>query len=121
ALPRRPDCPGLARLEPAQPRRSAFEAVADAAILPRHYAQRGPRYLADRRAPGMLPVLTGTRVHRRPVGVVGVIAPWNYPLTLAFAEAVPALVAGNAVVLKPALHTTLTDPCGAEPPEEGGL
>ena len=77
--------------------------------------------LADRRAPGMLPVLTGTRVHRRPVGVVGVIAPWNYPLTLAFAEAVPALLAGNAVVLKPDPQTTLTPLWGAELLERAGL
>ncbi len=69
----------------------------------------------------MLPVLTGTRVHRRPVGVVGVIAPWNYPLTLALAEAVPALVAGNAVVLKPDPQTTLTALWGAELLEEAGL
>ncbi len=108
-------------MESGKSRRSAFEEVADVAILTRHYARRGPRYLADRRAPGMLPVLTGTRVHRRPVGVVGVIAPWNYPLTLAFAEAVPALVAGNAVVLKPDPQTTLSALWGAELLEEAGL
>jgi len=111
----------LVQMESGKSRRSAFEEVADLAILTRHYAVRGPRYLADRRVPGMLPVLTGTRVHRRPVGVVGVVAPWNYPLTLAFAEAVPALLAGNAVVLKPDPQTTLTALWGAELLERAGL
>lgn len=120
-LARQSDGLDLIQMESGKSRRSAFEEVADVAILTRHYARRGPRYLADRRAPGMLPVLTGTRVHRRPVGVVGVIAPWNYPLTLAFAEAVPALVAGNAVVLKPDPQTTLTALWGAELLEEAGL
>ena len=40
-------------------------------------------------------------VRYRPVGVVGVIGPWNYPLTNNFGDAIPALAAGNAVVLKP--------------------
>ncbi|MBD5786830.1 succinate-semialdehyde dehydrogenase (NADP(+)) [Cellulosimicrobium terreum] len=111
----------LVQMESGKSRRSAFEEVADLAILTRHYAARGPRYLADRREPGMLPVLTGTRVHRRPVGVVGVIAPWNYPLTLAFAEAVPALLAGNGVVLKPDPQTTLSALWGVELLERAGL
>ncbi|WP_435738811.1 succinic semialdehyde dehydrogenase [Cellulosimicrobium sp. PMB13] len=111
----------LVQMESGKSRRSAYEEVADVAIVTRHYAVRGPRYLADRRAPGMLPVLTGTRVHRRPVGVVGVIAPWNYPLTLAFAEAVPALLAGNGVVVKPDPQTTLTALWGAELLERAGL
>src|SRR5215213_3846135 len=40
--------------------------------------------------------------------VVGVIAPWNYPLTLAISDALPALVAGNGVVLKPDTQTAVT-------------
>ncbi|MCB7136712.1 succinic semialdehyde dehydrogenase [Cellulosimicrobium marinum] len=111
----------LVQMESGKSRRSAFEEAADLAILTRHYGVRGPRYLADRRVPGMLPLLTGTRVHRRPVGVVGVIAPWNYPLSLAFAEAVPALLAGNGVVLKPDPQTTLTALWGAELLERAGL
>jgi len=45
--------------------------------------------------------MTTATVTYDPVGVVGVISPWNYPLTLSMADALPALVAGNAVVLKP--------------------
>ena len=42
---------------------------------------------------------------REPLGVVGVISPWNFPLTLMLRAAIPALAAGNAVVLKPASLT----------------
>jgi succinate-semialdehyde dehydrogenase/glutarate-semialdehyde dehydrogenase len=56
----------------------------------------------------MIPVLTGARVFLRPVGVVGIIAPWNYPLAMVISEALPALLAGNAVVVKPDPQTTLT-------------
>jgi succinate-semialdehyde dehydrogenase/glutarate-semialdehyde dehydrogenase len=43
-----------------------------------------------------------------PHGVIGVISPWNYPLTLAVSDFIPALIAGNTVVLKPDLQTSLT-------------
>ncbi|MBD8078325.1 succinic semialdehyde dehydrogenase [Cellulosimicrobium arenosum] len=120
-LERQSDGLDLVQMESGKSRRSAFEEIGDVAQVARHYGVRGPRYLADRRVPGMLPVLSGARVHRRPVGVVGVIAPWNYPLTLALAEALPALVAGNAVVLKPDPQTTLTALWAAELLEAAGL
>jgi benzaldehyde dehydrogenase (NAD) len=44
-------------------------------------------------------------VRRRPIGVVGVITPWNFPLILAMRSVAPALAVGNAVVLKPDLKT----------------
>jgi acyl-CoA reductase-like NAD-dependent aldehyde dehydrogenase len=47
-------------------------------------------------------------VVRRPVGVVAAITPWNFPLTLAFWKIAPALLAGNAMVLKPSPYTPLT-------------
>ena len=39
---------------------------------------------------------------------MGIVAPWNYPLTLAVSDAIPALMAGNAVVLRPDLQSSLT-------------
>jgi acyl-CoA reductase-like NAD-dependent aldehyde dehydrogenase len=56
-----------------------------------------------------------------PVGVVGVIGPWNYPLNNNFGDAVPALAAGNAVVLKPSQITPLTSLLLAEGMRECGL
>lgn len=48
------------------------------------------------------------RVYRRPIGVVGVISPWNFPLHLSQRSVAPALALGNAVVLKPASDTPVT-------------
>ena len=45
---------------------------------------------------------------RRPLGVVAAVTPWNFPLTLAFWKIAPALLAGNALVLKPSPFTPLT-------------
>lgn len=50
---------------------------------------------------------------REPVGVTAHIAPWNYPLRLAFRSVIPALAAGNTVVLKPATQTPLSALCMA--------
>lgn len=48
------------------------------------------------------------RIYRRPLGVVGVISPWNFPLHLSQRSVAPALALGNAVVLKPASDTPVT-------------
>jgi aldehyde dehydrogenase (NAD+) len=48
------------------------------------------------------------RVYRGPVGVIGVISPWNFPLILAQRSVAPALALGNAVVLKPASDTPIS-------------
>ncbi len=49
-----------------------------------------------------------TQTHRVPLGVVGAILPWNYPILLLVWKIVPALVAGNAIVIKPSPYTPLT-------------
>lgn len=48
------------------------------------------------------------RIYRKPVGVVGVISPWNFPLYLSMRSIAPALGAGNGVVVKPPLSTPIT-------------
>ncbi|MDY7114757.1 aldehyde dehydrogenase family protein [Halomonas sp. SSL-5] len=48
------------------------------------------------------------RVYRKPLGVVGVISPWNFPLHLSQRSVAPALALGNAVVIKPASDTPVT-------------
>ena len=60
-------------------------------------------------------------VRYRPVGLVGVIGPWNYPLTNSFGDCIPAMAAGNAVILKPAEPTPLTSLLLAEGMREVGL
>jgi aldehyde dehydrogenase (NAD+) len=48
------------------------------------------------------------RVYRQPVGVVGMISPWNFPLHLSDRSVAPALALGNAAVIKPASDTLVT-------------
>jgi aldehyde dehydrogenase (NAD+) len=49
-----------------------------------------------------------SRVYRKPLGVIGVISPWNFPLHLSARSLAPALALGNAVVIKPASDTPVT-------------
>ena len=58
---------------------------------------------------------------REPIGVVGLITPWNFPLNIANWKAAPALAAGNTVVLKPASLTPLSVLRYAELAVEAGL
>ena len=120
-LARRAELLDLVQLECGKARAHAFEEIADVAINARWYARRGPGMLADVRHPGLVPGLTRVTEVRQPKGVVGVIAPWNYPFTLALSDALPALLAGNAVVLKPDTRTALTALAGAELLAEAGL
>src|SRR4051812_17490320 len=70
----------------------------------RYYAAAPERLLGD-----TIPVDGGQAwTVREPLGVVGLITPWNFPLTIASWKLGPALAAGNAVVLKPAELTPLT-------------
>lgn len=60
-------------------------------------------------------------VRREPIGVVGSIAPWNYPLQMAAWKVLPAIAAGNTIVLKPAEITPLTSLMFAEAAKEAGI
>jgi acyl-CoA reductase-like NAD-dependent aldehyde dehydrogenase len=87
------------------------------------WAKRAPGYLADEKVRTLNPAVLGRRlvVRYRPVGVVGVIGPWNYPLVNNFGDAIPALAAGNAVVIKPSQVTPLSSLLLAEGIRECGL
>ena len=100
-LDRRREALDLIQMETGKARSHAFEELADTAAVTRYYARSARRHLRPRRRGTLVPLLTSAREHRPPRGVVGLIAPWNYPLTLAVTDAVPALAAGNAVILKP--------------------
>lgn len=107
--------------ESGKARSHAFDEMLDVAITSRHYAKIAGKLLKEQRVKGALPLLTSTTVQREPHGVVGVIAPWNYPLSLAVSDAIPALLAGNAVVLKPDLKTSETALLAAELMYQAGL
>ncbi|HET9739340.1 MAG TPA: aldehyde dehydrogenase family protein [Solirubrobacteraceae bacterium] len=102
---------------------AAFAEVVYGAGALGFWARRAPKYLADERIRPRTLLAMGRRLVVRygPVGVVGVIGPWNYPLTNSFGDAIPALAAGNAVVLKPSHITPLTSLRLAEGMRECGL
>jgi succinate-semialdehyde dehydrogenase/glutarate-semialdehyde dehydrogenase len=120
-LDRQPQLLDLVQLESGKARGHAFEEIGDCAIVARHYARRGPSLLADTHHVGVLPLLSRAVEHHRPKGVVGIVSPWNYPLSLAVSDAIPALIAGNAVVLRPDPQGSLTALAAAELFAEAGL
>ncbi len=91
----------LIQLETGKNRSSAFEEVLDVIQWSNYLAANAPRILGERRVAGAIPALTRTVVRYQPQGLVGVITPWNYPMTLPATDVLPALIAGNAVILKP--------------------
>jgi acyl-CoA reductase-like NAD-dependent aldehyde dehydrogenase len=88
------------------------------------WARHAEGYLKDERVPIALnPLNLGKRavIRHAPVGLVGVIGPWNYPLVNSFGDCIPALLAGNAVILKPSEITPLSSLMAAEMMEFCGL
>ena len=73
------------------------------------YASNAAEFLADETPSAHFPALKvkRLRITREPVGLVGVISPWNFPLILSLGDAIPALAAGNAVLIKPSELTPL--------------
>ncbi|MGY2082678.1 succinic semialdehyde dehydrogenase [Blastococcus sp. SYSU DS0539] len=111
----------VAQVETGKARVSAFEELADVAMTARYYAHTAASHLRPTRRQGALPVLTRTVEHHHAKGLVGVISPWNYPLTLAVSDAIPALLAGNGIVLKPDAQTPFTALIAVELLFEAGL
>jgi len=88
------------------------------------WAKEAAKYLADERVPSWNnPVAAGKKLVIRyvPVGVVGVIGPWNYPIANSFGDCIPALMAGNSVILKPSEVTPLSSLLMADMLRECGL
>jgi acyl-CoA reductase-like NAD-dependent aldehyde dehydrogenase len=74
------------------------------------WAKNAPEYLADEKVKSAAVLVKGKKLllRYRPLGLIGVIGPWNYPLTNSFGDCIPALAAGNGVILKPSEVTPLT-------------
>ncbi|MER5717319.1 succinic semialdehyde dehydrogenase [Streptomyces sp. NPDC002132] len=98
----------LIQLETGKARLHAHEEVQAVAVAARHYGRKAPAYLRPKGHAGAIPTLTKVTELRHARGVVGQIAPWNYPLELSVGDALPAFAAGNAVVMKPDTETCLT-------------
>jgi acyl-CoA reductase-like NAD-dependent aldehyde dehydrogenase len=87
------------------------------------WAKNAPKYLADEKIHSSNMILKGKKlvVRYKPLGLIGVIGPWNYPLTNSFGDCIPAMAAGNSVVLKPSEVTPLTSLLMGEMLRECGI
>ena len=110
--------------EQGKPRAEAYTMELLPTVDALHWcAKAGPKILADekvRMSQAFLMSKKG-RFSYEPIGVVGVIAPWNYPWSIPFGEVAIALMAGNGVVLKPASLTPLLGEAIRRVFEKGGL
>ncbi|WP_242492288.1 succinic semialdehyde dehydrogenase [Agromyces binzhouensis] len=97
---RREELLDLTQLESGKTRGQAFEEVFQALSVTRWNAVRARAVLRGGRRRAGIPVALTTRIRYRSKGVVGVITPWNYAISLAAMDVVPALAAGCAVVQK---------------------
>ena len=80
------------------------------------WAKNSEGYLRRRKISPSFPLVKAKKVYSTyaPLGVIGIISPWNFPLTLTLGEALPALMAGNAAVIKPSELTPLSALFGAD-------
>lgn len=80
------------------------------------WAKKTETYLQPTRIKPHFPLVKAKKVisSYSPRGVIGIISPWNFPLAMTLGEAIPALMAGNAVVIKPSELTPLSAIFGAE-------
>lgn len=107
--------------ETGKSRRDALAELVTVAGTARYYLAHGEGFLAAKRKRGAIPLLTQSSLEHRPHGVVGLIVPWNYPFLLSVGDALPALLAGNAVILKPSDVTPLSVVLGKDLLEKSGL
>src|SRR5581483_11620515 len=85
------------------------------------WGKRAARYLTDEVARPHLMKAKRAYTSYIPRGVIGVIGPWNFPFSLTIGEAIPALMAGNAVVIKPSEVTPGSALIGGELARQAGL
>jgi succinate-semialdehyde dehydrogenase / glutarate-semialdehyde dehydrogenase len=120
-LQRQDEVLDLIQLENGKARRHAFEEVLDVCLTARYYANTAADYLRPKRRQGVQLVLTQVTELHHPKGLVGIISPWNYPLTLGISDALPAIVAGNAVLTKPDQQTPFSALWAVHLLEEAGM
>lgn len=120
-LDRQDEILDLIQWESGKAREHAFEEVAHAAMTARYYARTAVRHVGSGRRLGIFPLLTRVDVHRQPLGVVGIISPWNYPFTMGVSDGLAAILAGNAVVHKPDAQTAVSALLGVALLREAGL
>ncbi len=98
----------LIQLESGKARVHALDEILDTTLVARHYAFHGERCLRSHRRRAAIPILTSAWEHHHPIGVAGFITPWTFPLILSITDLLPALMAGNAAVLRPDTQAPFT-------------
>src|SRR3954451_17277224 len=111
----------LIQAESGKARRMAFDETCDPAMVTSHYLKRAAKLLKPVTRGGPVPIVSTSTEVRQPKGVVGIIAPWNFPFATGLSDAIPALMAGNGVVLKPDNKTALSPLYGVSLLYEAGL
>lgn len=96
------------QLETGKSRSHAFEEITGGVAAISYYAKVSPGLLKRKKVRAGVPLMLTAYVEPAPVGVVGIITPWNYPLALTLMDVLPALMAGNAVVQKADNQTSKT-------------
>jgi succinate-semialdehyde dehydrogenase / glutarate-semialdehyde dehydrogenase len=104
----RPNAMQIIRRETGKADASALAEVVILDNVTDYYAHHAPRWLAPKTRRPLIPLVQRARVYYKPHGVAALITPWNYPLLNAFVDTIPALIAGNAAVLKPSEITPFT-------------
>ncbi len=99
-LERREELLDAVQTETGKTRGQAFEEVFNSANATRYNALSARRVLKGGGRRGGIPFVFVPRVRYTPKGIIGVITPWNYPLTLAIMDIAPALAAGNGIIQK---------------------
>jgi succinate-semialdehyde dehydrogenase/glutarate-semialdehyde dehydrogenase len=95
----------MLQAEAGKARWAAQEELIDLTANANYYARVSAGLLKTHAVQPLLPLIGKTTVGYQPKGVVGIISPWNYPMTLTVSDGLPALIAGNAVVVKPDSQT----------------
>ncbi|MEV0355387.1 succinic semialdehyde dehydrogenase [Nocardia sp. NPDC050697] len=111
----------IVQAETGKARWAAQEEIMGMLFAARWFTRNAPSLLRPQPVPGAFPLLNRASVRTQPKGVVGVIAPWNYPMLLSVGDAIPALLAGNAVVVKPDSQTPFSALAAADLLYRAGL
>lgn len=120
-LQRQDEVLDIIQMENGKARRHAFEEIMDVCMVSRYYANTAEGYLSPKKRRGAQPTLTKVWELHHPMGLVGVISPWNYPLTLGISDSLPAIIAGNAVLTKPDQQTPFATLWAVRLLEEAGM
>ncbi|MGB7337576.1 MAG: succinic semialdehyde dehydrogenase, partial [Phototrophicaceae bacterium] len=111
----------LLRLENGKSDGGAFIEFMTVDSIGQYFIHHAASILKPEGRKSIFPVIQQAKVFHKPHGVVGIISPWNYPFAIPFMDMIPALIAGNTVVLKPSEITPLIAAWGVDLMHEAGI